>query len=137
MSNSSGEATQLLSIQELSKRSGVSVDTLRRWVKSEAISPFLNGSRTDESHRQLEYVDAETLASRTGLSLATIWRLKRDNKISYRQPAGKGGRVLFPSDALERNGTAASEQVEAKTTNKTSSGPLPGPRPAWMSAART
>lgn len=136
MSDSSGEATQLLSIQELCKRSGVSVDTLRRWVKSEAISHLLNGSRTAESHGQSDYVDAETLAKRTGLSLATIWRLKRDNKISYRQPAGKGGRVLFPSDALERKADATSDLTERKISNKSSSGPLPGPRPAWMSAAR-
>ncbi|WP_390623320.1 helix-turn-helix domain-containing protein [Blastopirellula sediminis] len=81
MSDFSDEAAQLLSIQELSDRSGVSVVTLRRWVKSGAISYF--------------------------------------------QPGGKNGRLLFPADAIQASASnlPASERPS----------PRAGRRPKWQS----
>ena len=72
------------------------------------------------------------LSARSRLSLATIHRLKRDGKIPFFQPAGKGGRLLFPSDAIERAGAFQVDTVPPVST------PVPieptrlsGPQPKW------
>jgi excisionase family DNA binding protein len=88
------------------------------------------------SETQPSYVDVKELSARAGISATTIHRLKRQGKIPFYQPAGKGGRVLFPADAIER-----------ACLTPTSSGPgrsgsvnqgqerLSGPCPAWMQAS--
>lgn len=75
------------------------------------------------------YVSISELAARTGLSHATIWRLKRGGKIPFFQPGGKNGRVLFPADAIERalGGPPQATPDDAPPER------LPGPQPSWMS----
>jgi predicted DNA-binding transcriptional regulator AlpA len=79
------------------------------------------------------YLDISELVARTGLSEATIWRLKPDGKIPFFQPGGKGTRVKFPDNAieqLERSGTAT--PMNSNTAENTSSERLPVPPPKWM-----
>ena len=47
------------------------------------------------------------LSQTSGLSTSTIRRLKDDNRIPYHQPSGKGGKLLFPPDAIERTSPAS------------------------------
>ncbi len=78
-----------------------------------------------------QLITVEELSSRCRLSIATLHRLKRQGKIPFFQPAGKGGRVLFPADAIER----AAALVAAPSNSLSSDGQpkhLSGPRPAWM-----
>ena len=43
------------------------------------------------------YLTVDELSARTGLSLSSLHRLKKQGRIPFFQPAGKGGRLLFPS----------------------------------------
>jgi hypothetical protein len=61
------------------------------------------------------------LSQTSGLS-STIRRLKDDNRIPYLQPGGKGGKLLFPPDAIERTSPASD-------AGDTSSGRISGKRP--------
>jgi hypothetical protein len=84
------------------------------------------------------------LSRHSRLSIATIHRLKNDGRIRYFQPAGKGGRLLFPADAIEQSGSAVGEAAGAELSpavdEAAGAGPSPaagdqrlsGPRPAWM-----
>lgn len=74
------------------------------------------------------------LSRQSQLSTATIHRLKKAGRIPYYQPAGKGGRVLFPADAIERSGDEPEGDAQPSGPNPPpTSGPtLPGPRPSWM-----
>jgi len=78
------------------------------------------------------YLDISELVARTGLSEATVWRLKRAGKIPFYQPGGKGGRVTFPANAIERGGleiqTESSETADSDSPER-----LPGPCPQWLS----
>jgi len=67
------------------------------------------------------------LSVRTRLSLATIHRLKRQGKIPYYQPGGKGYSLRFPPDAVQ----IATRQFE-QPPERSHDGHLSGPRPAWM-----
>lgn len=86
----------------------------------------------DEPHREQPYLDVGELAARTGLSRATIWRLKKAGKIPFCQPGGKGSRVLFHADAIELTNSPAKPTLfddnQARQPER-----LPGPRPDWMS----
>ena len=88
----------------------------------------------DDSPHKNPYLDINELISRTGLSRATIWRLKRDGKIPFFQPAGKGGRVMFPEDAIEH--AFAFHTPASVEDNGGSSERLPGPQPGWMEPTR-
>ena len=93
-----------------------------------------------------DYVDAQQLASATGLSVATIWRLKRAGKIPFYQPGGEHHFVLFPCDANEHvndhQTTAAAGQkvmdtelkgvAPAPLINVAERQHLSGPQPKWM-----
>ena len=83
-----------------------------------------------EPQDKKSYLDIDELIVRTGMSRATIWRLKRDGKIPFFQPAGKGGRVMFPEDAIEHALTG--ETPDSVKDNGGSPGRLPGPQPRWM-----
>ena len=79
------------------------------------------------------YLTAPELSVRTGLSLSTIHRLKKRGNIPYFQPAGKGGSVLFPHDAIEHALDSSREFVPLPPTrNNGSNDRLYGPRPTWM-----
>lgn len=73
------------------------------------------------------YLTRHELARRTRLSPATIQRLKDAGCIPFYQPGGKGGRVLFPPDAIERAQGAADDGGENGSGHR-----LAGPRPAWQ-----
>ena len=78
-------------------------------------------------------VDIQELRAYSGLSIATIHRLKDKGRIPFFQPAGKGGKLLFPLDAIERAATAINSDGPADApTGGLSSGQLSGPRPNWM-----
>jgi len=65
------------------------------------------------------------LSQTSGLSTSTIRRLKDDNRIPYHQPGGKGGKLLFPPDAIERTSPASD-------AGDTGSRRIAGKRPDWM-----
>jgi len=76
-----------------------------------------------------QLLTVEVLSAASRLSVSTIHRLKRQGRIPFVQPAGKGGRVLFPADAIARG--AVSTHVERLACDP-SRGQLSGPRTAWM-----
>jgi predicted DNA-binding transcriptional regulator AlpA len=78
------------------------------------------------------YRDIEELIALTGLSRATIWRLKRKGLIPFFQPGGKGSRVVFPEDAIEQMERRATPTPESRDTEQMPPKKLPGPKPKWM-----
>jgi hypothetical protein len=83
-----------------------------------------------------QYLTKRELCQKRGLSAPTIQRYKERGLIRYIQPAGRGGRVLFPPDALE--GIVRSPQSSSPIPippSKVSTG-LRGPRPQWMRARK-
>ena len=80
------------------------------------------------------YLDVVKLSIVTGLSQSTIHRLKRAGEIPFFQPAGKGGRLLFPLDAIERTGASHSSEPTTPIVNDAKN-QLAGPRPAWMQSS--
>lgn len=74
----------------------------------------------------------QELIDRSRLSAATIHRLKKLGKIPYLQPAGKGGRLLFPADAIERAACEAAKPASPVSSPAGSRPHLSGPPPAWM-----
>ena len=84
-----------------------------------------------------KYLTPAELSAHTGLSTRTIYRLKDQEKIPYHQPGGKGGRVLFPLDAIECR--ARDPGVAAPDASVSGNGPtkrLSGPSPGWMKTSR-
>lgn len=81
-------------------------------------------------------VDIDALVERSGLSESTIWRLKRQGKIPFYQPAGKHGRVMFPEDAIELSQAKTVESDSHKKEISASEQPLPGPSPGWMAHSK-
>ena len=71
------------------------------------------------------------------LSPATIHRLKDAGKIPFIQPAGKGGKLLFPINAIE---LMATPQLDRPSVPAAASGGdgvrLSGPRPKWTQAPK-
>jgi hypothetical protein len=53
------------------------------------------------------------------LSVATIHRLKGQGKIPFYQPAGKGGRLLFPADAIRRTVSETANPFSPPVDNRT------------------
>jgi hypothetical protein len=86
------------------------------------------GGKPDRNRR---YLNIEELSTQTGLSTATIHRLKTQGKIPFYQPAGKRGRLLFPVDAIER-ATEACNQPSSVSAPAEDHPHLSGPPPAWM-----
>lgn len=60
------------------------------------------------------YLTLEELARVSGLSKVTLRRHWRAGKIPGHQPGGKGSRVLFPPDALERKQVASPAMLEPR-----------------------
>ena len=90
-----------------------------------------------DSQDKKPYLDISELVDRTGLSRATIWRLKRAGKIPFFQPGGKGSRVKFPENAIELAEQCAAPNSVADDDQRVSSERLPGPSPKWMSPSNT
>lgn len=76
-----------------------------------------------------QLLTVQELSTKCRLSIATIHRLKDQGKIPFYQPAGKGGRLLFPADAIER---AAAETTKPSSPPADDRPHLPGPPPTWM-----
>lgn len=75
------------------------------------------------------YLSKLELARLSGLSPATIQRLKDSGAIPFFQPGGKGCRVLFPVDAIERVQRAV---VPVSSLTGTDGGRSnSGPQPRW------
>ena len=83
------------------------------------------------------YLDIHELSARTGWSVATIHRLKARGQIPFFQPAGKGGKLLFPADAVERTASFPAFREPAASPLAPPQGQLSGPSPAWMRASIT
>ena len=79
---------------------------------------------------QPQYLTVAELVERSGYSSASIHRLKAKHQIPFYQPAGKGGKLLFPPDALEqirKNESASSNKPKPQPREQ-----LSGRPPAWM-----
>jgi hypothetical protein len=74
----------------------------------------------------------DELSRHSRLSITTLHRLKKAGRLPYFQPAGKGGRLLFPVDAIERANNAAGELAGECQNSDRGDQRLSGPRPAWM-----
>lgn len=79
------------------------------------------------SPRGRKYLHINELSQITGFSITQIRRLVAAKKIPFFQPGGKGGKLLFPENAIECCLTD-SVTPPADETDK----PLPGRRPKWM-----
>lgn len=78
-------------------------------------------------------LNIKELAKRSRLSVSTINRLKKANLIPFFQPGGKGSRVTFPPDAIER-ASAATATDQAVLVDQIPASPkkLSGPAPKWL-----
>jgi hypothetical protein len=65
------------------------------------------------------------LSARSGISITQLRRLANSGRIAFFQPGGRGGKLLFPPDAIEKSGQP---QPEIEATGL----PLAGRRPLWM-----
>ncbi len=74
-----------------------------------------------------QYLKIDELSKKTGLSVPTLRRLVRNKRIPCIQPAGKGGRLLFPPDALESLNQMPVTEVKQPSER------LSGRRPKWES----
>jgi predicted DNA-binding transcriptional regulator AlpA len=74
-----------------------------------------------------QYLSVDELSQRSGLSVSTIWRLKRSGQIPYFQPAGENHLVKFPFDAIECGMSRSTSTVVLEQFEKR----LPGPQPKW------
>ena len=75
-------------------------------------------------HRK--FLSIQELSELSGLSVSQLRRLVRAGKLPYHQPAGKGGKLLFPQDAIEQAGEFGSGQPEPLAPKA-----LPGRPPNW------
>lgn len=72
---------------------------------------------------------AKDLAEALGVSLATVYRLKRDRRLPYFQPGGKRHFVRFPETLLE---TVTEATTDTAIGNEITEKPIPGPKPKWL-----
>ena len=73
------------------------------------------------------------LSERSPYSIPTLRRLARNRKIPYFQPAGKGGKLSFPPDAIERMCILPDGPPDQPTSGEINPPKrLSGPRPEWM-----
>lgn len=71
---------------------------------------------------------AKDIAEALGVSLATVYRLKRDGRIPYFQPGGKRHFVRFPETLLE---TVTEATTDTAPGNETAEKPIPGRKAKW------
>ncbi len=69
----------------------------------------------------------------TRLSPATIHRLIKAGKLPCYQPSGKGGKLLFPANAIELAASPASAPSAPPKSHSVGSQRLSGPAPKWQS----
>jgi hypothetical protein len=87
--------------------------------------------------RGREFVTKEAFVVLTSMSASTIERLRRKGRIESLQPGGKGTRVLYPLDQLDRlrrTATASqppSSEAGIASSDAVASKPRSGPKPKW------
>lgn len=91
------------------------------------------------------YLSPLEFSQASGLSLATVHRYLRSNKLPHLQPGGRRGRILIPVDALEMASSAAPEtpsdgpitapEEPAHIQQPETPARLSGPRPRWTRQA--
>lgn len=101
-----------------------------RICMSAEFHPLVPAVESTDPHQT--YLDVRALSARTGLSVSTIHRLKKEKKIPYFQPGGPRGRILFPEDAIELGCHANVDGQKTISENSAEKSRLSGPRPAWM-----
>lgn len=79
-----------------------------------------------------KFLTLQELAQASRLSIATLHRLKQKGTLPDFQPAGKGGRLLFPPDAIERAAAAANVEVKSALAVDSERQRPAGPKPKWM-----
>jgi len=89
------------------------------------------------TNSQPRYIDVHELSARSGLSVSTLRRLKKQGKIPFFQPAGPGGRVLFAPDAIERASQQVDIQQQPQAGSTIPTSRLAGRRPNWMHGPET
>ncbi len=77
------------------------------------------------------YLSLRELSQRTGLSESTIRRLAQRKKIQAHQPGGKGTKLLFRPDAIEKTTSPPTSPDPASNRVKH----LSGRAPTWMGRA--
>ena len=75
------------------------------------------------------YLTIKELSEKSQFSVSQLRRLVRAGRIPFYQPGGKGGKLRFPPDAIERS-VDISQDCEAE--RKPDAQPLPGRSPRWM-----
>lgn len=75
-------------------------------------------------------LDLEQFCRRVSLSASTVRRLVKAGRIPFFQPAGKGGKLLFPSDALQQAGLSKASPPSAPPPSVRS-----GRQPGWMKSS--
>ncbi len=80
-----------------------------------------------------QYLTIDELSVEIDRLISTIRRLVSRNKIAFRQPAGKGGRLLFPKDAIERS--PENESYERTNKIQQTAKTLPGRKPRMGGSA--
>jgi excisionase family DNA binding protein len=90
------------------------------------------------SDEATQFLTVKELCAKCRLSPASVYRLTRQRKIPFFQPAGKGGALRFPPDAIERatEATPQSNQPPDAHSNATKRH-LSGRPPAWMQDANS
>jgi predicted DNA-binding transcriptional regulator AlpA len=99
--------------------------------------PHLDLSTSNISNLTQTYLDIHALSAQTGLSTSTIHRLKKQGRIPFFQPAGKGGKVLFSPDVIEQNSSLSVSPKPPEAKLAPQHHRLSGPTPAWMRAENT
>ena len=88
--------------------------------------PTISSSAGRSEQKQL--LTIAELSQQSGVSVSTLGRLRRDRKIPFFQPGGRGTALRFPPNALEQAcGSADPPAATSPPTKK-----LSGRRPAWM-----
>ncbi|QDU26645.1 Helix-turn-helix domain protein [Anatilimnocola aggregata] len=84
-----------------------------------------------------QHLTLQEFSAISRLSPSTIHRLIKAGKIPFVQPAGKGGKLLFPLNAIELMATRTLDRPSAPAV---ASGDdcvrLSGPRPKWTQAPK-
>ena len=70
----------------------------------------------------------------TRLSPATVHRLIKAGKLLCFQPSGKGGKLLFPANAIDLAASPASAPSALSEDRDAGSQRLSGPTPKWLGA---
>ncbi len=87
----------------------------------------------DTSQFAPQLVDLKEFCGVKRLSPATVHRLIKAGKLPFFQPSGKGGKLLFPLNAIELAASAASAPSVPSEPRAAGSQRLSGPTPKWLS----